>query len=296
MAVLVYDIEHRTRYVHAGRVTTSQHVACLEPRALPYQRLLAHELRIEPDAASTSRRIDYFGNVLHQITMLRPYAELSVLSLGRVLVTPRLAPTATDEPVPWDEARTQLALDDTRADPAIVEFSYASPYVAISDALARFARPSFPPGRPLLAAALDLTRRIHREFTFLPNATTIATPVTRVLEDRHGVCQDFAHLQIGCLRSLGLAARYVSGYLLTDPPPGQARLVGADASHAWVAVWLPTSGEWLAIDPTNDQWVGDRYVTVAWGRDYGDVPPVKGVIFTEATKSTLKVSVDVAPV
>ena len=291
MAGLVYDIEHRTRYVHAARVTTSQHVACLEPRALPHQRLLAHELRIEPDAASTSRRIDYFGNVLHQITMLRPYTELSVLSLGRVLVTPRVAPAATEEPLPWDAVRSQLAQDDRRLDPAVVEFSYASPYVAMSDDLAGFARPSFPPGRPLLAAALDLTRRIHREFTFLPNATTNATPVTRVLEDRHGVCQDFAHLQIGCLRSLGLAARYVSGYLLTDPPPGQARLVGADASHAWISLHCPTLG-WVDLDPTNDVVPEARHVTIGWGRDYGDVSPLRGVILG-GDEHTLHVAVTV---
>ena len=140
--------------------------------------------------------------------------------------------------------------------------------------------------------------RIHADFEYDATATTVTSTVAETLRARAGVCQDFAHLTIACLRAHGLAARYVSGYLATQPPPGRERVIGADASHAWVAVWLPGrgGGQWLAVDPTNDQWANDRYVTVAWGRDYGDVPPVKGVIFTEATKSTLKVSVDVAPV
>ncbi|MFC6343597.1 transglutaminase family protein, partial [Nocardioides hankookensis] len=152
------------------------------------------------------------------------------------------------------------------------------------------------PGRPIGEAVTDLMHRIHADFEYDATATTVTSTVAETFRERAGVCQDFAHLTIACLRTHGLAARYVSGYLATEAPPGKDRVVGADASHAWVAVWLPLTDEWLAIDPTNDQWVGDRYVTVAWGRDYGDVPPVKGVIFTEATTSTLDVSVDVAPV
>jgi transglutaminase-like putative cysteine protease len=174
------------------------------------------------------------------------------------------------------------------------EFLFESPYVQLTPELAAFARTSFAPGRPLLAAAIDLMHRIHDEFTFDPSATSITTPVSRVLTERGGVCQDFAHLQIACVRSLGLAARCVSGYLLTDPPPGQARLVGADASHAWVSVWCPHYG-WVDLDPTNAVLPDWRHVTTAWGRDYGDVSPLRGVVLGNSAHE-LYVGVNVAPV
>nr|WP_259392857.1 transglutaminase family protein [Microbacterium halimionae] len=151
------------------------------------------------------------------------------------------------------------------------------------------------PGRPIGEAVTDLMHRIYTDFDYDSTATTVTSTVPDVLEKRAGVCQDFAHLAIACLRSHRVAARYVSGYLATQPPPGKERIVGADASHAWLSVWLPGSDQWLAIDPTNDQWIADRHVTVAWGRDYADVTPVKGVIFTQAKKSKLRVSVDVSP-
>ena len=174
------------------------------------------------------------------------------------------------------------------------QFAYASPYVVIAPELERFARASFPPGRSVLAGAIDLMHRIHAEFRFDPSATTVTTPVTRVLAERHGVCQDFAHLQISCLRALGLSARYVSGYLLTDPPAGQPRLIGADASHAWVSVRCPHHG-WVDLDPTNDVIVDRRHVTIAWGRDYGDVSPLRGVLLGGA-EHTLTVGVSVVPI
>ena len=173
------------------------------------------------------------------------------------------------------------------------QFAYASPYVVIAPELERFARVSFPPGRPCSAGAIDLMHRIHAEFRFDPSATTVTTPVTRVLAERHGVCQDFAHLQISCLRALGLRARYVSGYLLTDPPAGQPRLIGADASHAWLSVRCPHHG-WIDLDPTNDVIVDRRHVTIAWGRDYGDVSPLRGVLLGGA-EHTLTVGVSVVP-
>ncbi len=174
------------------------------------------------------------------------------------------------------------------------QFAYASPYVVIAPELERFARVSFPPGRSVLGGAIDLMHRIHAEFRFDPSATTVTTPVTRVLAERHGVCQDFAHLQISCLRALGLRARYVSGYLLTDPPAGQPRLIGADASHAWVSVRCPHHG-WVDLDPTNDVIVDRRHVTIAWGRDYGDVSPLRGVLLGGA-EHTLTVGVSVVPI
>ena len=163
------------------------------------------------------------------------------------------------------------------------------------DAAREYGAASLAPGRPIGEAVTDLMHRIKTDFHYDKTATTVTSTVADVIDKRAGVCQDFAHLALACLRSHGVAARYVSGYLATRPPAGKPRMVGADASHAWVAAWIPGSDQWLAFDPTNDQWASDRHVTVAWGRDYGDVPPVKGVIFTEAKKSTLRVSVDVAP-
>ncbi len=194
----------------------------------------------------------------------------------------------------WEDVSADLAY--RRAAPAheAHQFAYRSPYVVGSPEIEAFARQSFTPGAPLLAATLDLMHRIHEEFTFDTEATTIATPVSRVLDGRHGVCQDFAHLQIACLRTLGLAARYVSGYLLTDPPQGQPRLVGADASHAWLSVHCPAHG-WVDFDPTNDVIADSRHVTVAWGRDYGDVSPLRGVILGGA-EHRLEVGVSVVPV
>ncbi len=187
----------------------------------------------------------------------------------------------------------QLRAGASTAERDAYSFVFDSPYVPRDEALADYAAPSFPPGRPLLAAVFDLTTRIHREFRYDPRATTVATPMRKVLARRAGVCQDFAHLQLGCLRALGLAARYVSGYLVTEPPPGKARLVGADASHAWLSVFCPAWG-WIDCDPTNDQVPGDRHVTLAWGRDYDDVCPVRGIVLGGG-RSTLKVSVDVVP-
>jgi transglutaminase-like putative cysteine protease len=194
----------------------------------------------------------------------------------------------------WDQVAGLL---ESRHDPVTLDvrqYCFDSPYVPINAELAEYARPSFEPGRPLFDAALDLTRRIHAEFTFDSTATTVSTPVLDVLHHRRGVCQDFAHLQLACLRSLGLPARYVSGYLLTKPPPGGKKLAGADASHAWVATFLPDFG-WLELDPTNGLIPSDQHVTLGWARDYDDLAPVKGVI-VGGHKHSLKVSVDVQPV
>ena len=173
-------------------------------------------------------------------------------------------------------------------------FLFDSPKVVVTPAVAAYAAPTFPPGRPLTEALTELDSRIHADFAYEPGATSVRTTLTELLECRKGVCQDFAHLAVGCLRSLGLAGRYVSGYLNTAPPPGQARLVGADVSHAWASVFVPDAG-WVGIDPTNDRFVSDRYVTNAYGRDFGDVSPLKGVIYTESTRNEMHVSVDVLP-
>jgi transglutaminase-like putative cysteine protease len=296
-----YRIEHETRYVYSSSVSTSQHVACLRPRELAWQHVRSHALTIDPAPARVAHRVDYFGNTVDHFELLRPHRELQVLSRAVVDVDARhaTAPDITLSP-PWDSpadangsagsARSAAAAAMTIDD---AQFAYASPYAVIAPELERFARVSFPRGQTVLGGAIDLMHRIHAEFRFDPSATTVTTPVTRVLAERHGVCQDFAHLQISCLRALGLRARYVSGYLLTDPPPGQPRLIGADASHAWVSVRCPHHG-WVDLDPTNDVIVDRRHVTIAWGRDYGDVSPLRGVLLGGA-EHTLTVGVSMTP-
>jgi transglutaminase-like putative cysteine protease len=288
-----YRIEHRTRYAHSGLVSTSQQVACLTPRSLPHQTVHAHELSVSPRQAYQTERTDYFGNVVTHFTVLTPYTELEVAT--RSLVEVHMGPTAVDSKgsPPWEEVRDAGVYRRGSPWDEAAAFRYPSPHVVVAPELAAFARRAFSPGRPLVGAAIDLMYRIHEGFRFDSGSTTVTTPVTRVLSDRRGVCQDFAHLQIACLRSLGLPARYVSGYLLTDPPPGHARLVGADASHAWLSVWCPVQG-WIDLDPTNAVLPGVRHVTLGWGRDYGDVCPLRGVVLGGG-EHELSVGVSVIP-
>jgi transglutaminase-like putative cysteine protease len=288
-----YHIEHESRYAHATRVATSKHLACLQPRLLPRQEVRQFSIDVDPIPADVASATDYFGNTVHRFTMLTPYDELVVTSRSIVDVTPRPDVIIPSESPSWEDVRDRIARHPDPGHDDVLEFSYESPLVEVGSKLAEFAGPSLRPGRPVLEAAWDLMRRIHDGFTFDNQATTVATPVSKVLADRHGVCQDFAHLQIACLRSVGLAARYVSGYLLTDPPEGQARLVGADASHAWLSIWCPKHG-WVDLDPTNGMVPDVRHVTIAWGRDYGDVSPLKGVVLGGGTQ-TLSVGVSVIP-
>ena len=288
-----YRVEHQTRYAYGTRVSTSQHVACLRPRALPTQRVHAFAISYGPEPSQISERIDYFGNWAEHFTILTPHAEMCVTSRSDVEIERRSPDLDPEQSVPWEAVRDALVYRKGIGAGEAAQFAYASPYTTIAPELAAFARDAFAPGRPFVAAAVALMHRIFSEFTFDPSSTTITTPVTRVLADRHGVCQDFAHLQISCMRSLGLPARYVSGYLLTTPPPGKPRLVGADASHAWLSVHCPVLG-WIDLDPTNDLICDLRHITVAWGRDYGDVSPLRGVILGGA-QHTLEVGVSVLP-
>jgi transglutaminase-like putative cysteine protease len=288
-----YRIEHDTRYAYASPVSTSQHVAYLRPRPLPRQRVHRAQITVDPVPARWTRRTDYFGNAADQFTLLQPHGALAVRaqSLVEVLATPS-PPDAALSP-PWEDARQSLVYQGGVGGGEAARYAFASPYVALDPKAEEFARSSFAPGRPLLDAAVDLMHRIHAAFSFDPEATAITTPVGRVLAERRGVCQDFAHVQIACLRALGLSARYVSGYLLTTPPPGQPRLQGADASHAWLAVHCPRHG-WVDLDPTNDCLPDEQHVTLGWGRDYGDVSPLRGVILGGA-RHTLAVGVSVVP-
>lgn len=284
-----YRITHATSYRYGSTVTMSYNQAHILPRATPNQRVVSSSLEIDPTPSDHSERTDHFGNRVSYFSLERPLDELVVTARSDIDVglDPAVGAAADES---WEATR------DTPANPVeLVPFRLDSPMIRRSGPLADLAAPSFAPGRSLRDAVADLTTRIFTEFTYEPGVTTISTPLDEVLAERRGVCQDFAHLQIGALRSVGLAARYVSGYLRTLPPPGTERLIGADASHAWLAVRL-ADGSWLDVDPTNDLVAPPTHVTVAWGRDYADVPPLKGVVFAGDGASELDVSVDVAPV
>jgi transglutaminase-like putative cysteine protease len=289
---VLYRVVHETGYEYTGDVSVSQHVARLRPRILPRQQVREFACAVEPAPASApGERTDYYGNIQTFFTVEGAHRRLTVWARSVVAVELAVLPLPEDTP-PWETAAAP-GVADADASPGVGEFRYDSPLVRRRREFADYARPSFGEGTSLLTAVLDLTRRIHAEFAFDPEATTVATPLEQVLRERRGVCQDFAHLQIACLRSLGLAARYVSGYLETVPPPGRPRLTGADASHAWLAVFCPGQG-WIDVDPTNNLLPSDRHITVAWGRDYSDVSPIRGVI-VGGGHHQLKVAVDVEP-
>ncbi len=286
-----YRIEHRTTYTYDDDVTGSYGLFHLRPRELPWQHTIAHELTIDPEPADLFRHVDLYGNAQAYFHVTHPHTVLEVVAVSIVDVeAPQLDPAALA--VPWERARPLERTDLSDAWEA-ADYVFASRYVEVPPAVEEYARVSFTPGRAIGEAATELMHRVYADFTYKSGSTTVSTPVSDLLEKRMGVCQDFAHVMVAALRSLGLAGRYVSGYLATRPPPGRPRLVGADASHAWVGCWIPGGG-WLYLDPTNNRPISETHATVAWGRDYGDVPPVKGVIFTEAKKSKMKVSVDMA--
>jgi len=288
-----FRVIHQTRYEYALPVDLCHNEAHLEPRVSPGQRRIASRLLIDPAPDSLHQRLDYFGNPVHYFAVRLPRRQLVVTAESAVEVVTRADPlegVLRDSP-PWEDVRAKL---EGSREPAVLEareLGLASPMIEPSPALREFAAPSFPPGRPVFEAVADLSRRIHREFAYDPEFSTIATPLAEVLERRRGVCQDFAHLAIGCVRALGLPARYVSGYIETQPASGRERLRGADASHAWFAAYAPHVG-WLDFDPTNDQNPPRRHITTAWGRDYGDVTPLKGVLFGGG-EHTLEVAVEV---
>ncbi|MDX1946093.1 MAG: transglutaminase family protein [Pirellulaceae bacterium] len=288
-----YKVTHTTIYNYTEQVPICHNEVHLTPRDHRRQTCLSHRLRLRPEPAKVETRVDYFGNYTGSFSIQEGHDRLSVTAHSHVEVTGPDIPDPKATP-PWEEIRDRFALGQPPWWIEARQFVYESPYVPIQTPLAEYAAPSFPAGRPWLAALLDLTRRIHSEFKFDPAATTVNTPIATVLKHRRGVCQDFAHLQIGCLRALGLPARYVSGYLLTNPPPGQPRLVGADASHAWVSAFCPELG-WIDFDPTNNQIPTTKHITLAWGRDYSDVCPIKGVL-VGGGQHRMRVAVEVVPV
>lgn len=290
---MLLQVTHETSYRYTPPVRTAQHMAHLAPRDGPGQRVLSHRLEISPPAAEPVENLDVFGNRRTFFSLHAAHDQLVVTAQSLVETRP-MPPVAGH--AAWEAVREGLRYHRSAAYDPAAEFAFASPHVPRHAAFAAYAAPSFPPGRPLLEAAHDLMERIHADFEYHTEATDVSTPALEALGLRQGVCQDFAHVMLGCLRSLGLPARYVSGYLLTVPPPGATRLVGSDASHAWVAVHVPgEAGGWAGFDPTNARTPGEDYVTVAIGRDYSDVAPLRGVLHGGA-RHQLEVAVTVTPV
>ncbi len=287
---MTYQILHRTLYEYAAPVTVSHHVARLEPRTTTAQEREQFSLKIFPEPTLRKNRPDYFGNRLCFFSIQELHNRLEIIAHSRVSVEPRKS-SGAEPSTPWTEV---TAMFRDPVSPEVVEpyqFIFDSPQARASFELADYARESFSAKMPLLAGVRDLTERIYKDFKYDPKATTVATPLDEVWKKRRGVCQDFAHMGIACLRSLGIPARYVSGYLRTRPPEGKPRLVGADASHAWFAIFCPGVG-WVDFDPTNNVQPSDEHITVAVGRDFADVSPVAGVI-TGGGAHEVKVSVDV---
>jgi transglutaminase-like putative cysteine protease len=293
---MLLHVIHETRYDYSPAVKTAQHMTHLKPAHNAQQQLLSHQLTINPAPAQQSEAIDVYGNTRAFFSLQSMHQKLKVTAQSLVSTS---VPRPPESAVPWEAVSERLRYHRGAAYDPAAEFVFASPYVPRHPDFLAYARPSFTPGRPLLEAARELMQRIYTDFEYETEATDVSTPALEALQMRKGVCQDFAHIMLACLRSLGLPARYVSGYLLTEPPPGKARLVGSDASHAWVSLYLPgktaASGSWADLDPTNNRAPGEDYVTIATGRDYSDVSPVRGVLHGGANHK-LHVAVTVTPV
>jgi transglutaminase-like putative cysteine protease len=287
-----FKVVHETRYDYAEPVSSCHNETHLTPRVTDRQRLLSHTIDIAPRPDGHAERVDFFGNRVRYFAVEHAHDSLVVTATSEVAVAPVDAQLGLDAAASWEVSatRTAVELDEPTLDAR--QYAFDSPLCAVVPSVTRYAASSFPPGRSTIDAVLDLTHRIYEDFAFDPGFTTLATPVAEVLEHRRGVCQDFAHVAIAALRGQGLAARYVSGYLETTPPDGRDRLVGVDASHAWASVYVPDVG-WIDLDPTNDLVPSDRHITTAWGRDYSDVTPLKGIIYTTGAEQDLAVAVDV---
>lgn len=287
-----YRITHRTTYAYSEPVAVSHHAARLRPRDTDSQKCREFSLSFDPEPDLITTHTDSFGNEVRSFSIQKLHAKFEVVSRSLVSIAPVLQPDPAQTP-PWERVaalfRDPVAVD--LLDPC--QFVFRSPLLLHEMPLREFAQPSFTKNRPVLAAVADLSQRIFREFTFDPKATTVSTPLDEVLQNKRGVCQDFAHLAIASLRAMGLPARYVSGYLRTRPPPGKARLVGVDASHAWFACFVPGFG-WVDLDPTNNCFPSLDHITVALGRDFSDVSPVRGII-TGGGEHSVTVGVDVEP-
>lgn len=275
------DVMHDTTYRYAGEVALAHHIAYLRPAEMPHQQLESFRIGIVPKPFVERMNIDVFGNSRCYFSLDVPHARLAVRAVSRVRIVPRYVGFDAARTVRWKEVAERLAYRAGAAYAPESEFAYPSPFIPRHREIGSYAATSFGRNRSIAESATDLMHRIHRDFLYDSDSTEISTPVLEAFRSRRGVCQDFAHVMIAGLRTLGLAARYVSGYLLTRPPPGRPRLIGADASHAWVSVWCPDAGgtaTWLDLDPTNDVVPSTSHVTLATGRDFGDVSPLRGII------------------
>jgi Transglutaminase-like enzymes, putative cysteine proteases len=289
---MLYNVSHRTTYRYSYPVSVGEHVACLKPRSFSRNKLVQNTLTIHPPPSTLTERIDYFGNILSFFTVEEPHNVLIVEAKSQVEIDSQVK-SATSLSLPWEESARSLTQDRSDEGLAAYQFQFASPRVRLNQEFASYALESFTSGRPMREALMELTSRIYTDFRFDSKATTVRTPPEEVFRKRQGVCQDFAHVEIACLRSINVAARYVSGYLRTYPPPGKPRMVGADASHAWISAYSRDEG-WLDMDPTNNVAPTDGHVTLAWGRDYGDVSPLRGLILGGGGNA-LHVEVDIEP-
>jgi transglutaminase-like putative cysteine protease len=288
-----YRVVHETRYRYNSTVTLSQQYLHMTPRSFCYQQTESHLIWLDPVVSESKEGLDYFGNRIRHVALTLPHDSLLVHAESTVLLHPRPGLARIAGTLPWESVRDMMGKEKSAATLEACRYLYASPHVSWFPQLEAYARLSYTPGRPQLDAALDLTRRIFDDFEFDGKATDISTPLEQVLRGRRGVCQDFAQLMIGCLRSIGLPARYISGYILTHPPEGTPRLIGADASHAWVSVYCPELG-WVDFDPTNRCLVQQDHITLGWGRDFSDVTPMRGIVLGGG-QQLLDVQVTVTP-
>lgn len=288
----VLHISHVTHYDYASRVDLAMHLLHLQPLSRADQQMEDFRLDIDPPATRNQASLDYFGNPQHHLTLTTPHHALTVRAESRVRRLAAATPNPSISPA-WESVRAAMRYRAGQPWLPAAEFCFPSAFVPLHPAFQAYAQLEFTPGRPLLEAAIGLMARIHHEFTYATASTDLTTPALEAFSRRQGVCQDFAHIMIACLRSLGLPARYVSGYLLTQPPPGQPRLLGVDASHAWLAVWCPQH-DWVELDPTNNLIAAQSHAVIACGRDYADVAPLRGVI-QGGGSHTLSVAVSVAP-
>lgn len=286
---MILEVRHQTTYKYESAVSISHHLAHLTPRACPWQACRSSALEVIPSPSVRDVSLDYFGNPVSTMTVQQSHKRLDVTAMSVVDVRPRAVPEPASTPA-WEAVRDAAAAarDDEALEAA--GFTFPTPTTQGDGGIEAWTGISFHAGRPILAGVVELCRRIHDEFRYESGSTRVATPVAESFMARRGVCQDFSHIALAGLRAFGLPARYVSGYLLTRPPPGRPKVVGADASHAWISVWVPGSG-WIDLDPTNDVIVADAHVTLAWGRDFGDVTPLAGVMFGGG-EHRVKVAVD----
>ncbi len=307
---MLLHLVHETRYAYSPTVENAHHVLHLKPASHAGQQLLSHSLSITPTPAQKQELADVYGNERTFFSLHVPHDKLVVVANSVVsTLTVASAFDGETQGLPWEQVREQFRYQAGGAYESACEFVFASPYVPRDDAFAEFARPSFTPGRPLPEAARDLMERIHTHMRYESDSTEVGTPALEALQAGQGVCQDFAHIMVACCRAMGVPARYVSGYMLTTPPEGKPRLIGSDASHAWASVYCPTvsaaggmaladgqsAGSWLDFDPTNNRAPGEDYITLATGRDFLDVSPMRGVIRGGA-RHVLDVAVTVTPI